>query len=333
MNRRLILSNKLLKFIFFIQCIPFWNTIGVVNFPDSPAMDLANLNAFVAVAECGSFSLAGERLHLTQPAVSKRIAALEQQLSVRLFDRLGREVSLTESGRALLPRAYQILSTLEDTRRALSNLNGEVSGRLSLATSHHIGLHRLPPILREYTRCYPKVSLDIQFLDSEVAYEQVLHGRAELGVITLAPHTEPPVRAFKVWDDPLDFVTAPDHPLARQTSVDLADVAAYPAIFPGGNTFTHRIVSRLFEARELVPSIGMSTNYLETIKMMVSVGIAWSVLPRTMLDSQITRLALVDIQLSRELGYILHSERTLSNAARAFMALLDDIRPLPGSLT
>nr|P96194.1 RecName: Full=Uncharacterized HTH-type transcriptional regulator in ibpB-leuC intergenic region [Azotobacter vinelandii]CAA72148.1 CynR protein [Azotobacter vinelandii] len=108
-------------------------------------MDLASLNAFIAVAETGSFSEAGERLHLTQPAVSKRIAALEQQLQVRLFDRLGREVRLTEAGRALLPRAYRILSVLEDTRRALNNLNGDVSGRLTLATSHHIGLHRLPP--------------------------------------------------------------------------------------------------------------------------------------------------------------------------------------------
>src|SRR5690606_19354039 len=69
-------------------------------------MDLANLNAFITVAELGGFSVAAERLHLTQPAVSKRIAGLEQQLGVRLFDRLGREISLTEAGRALLPRAY-----------------------------------------------------------------------------------------------------------------------------------------------------------------------------------------------------------------------------------
>lgn len=111
-------------------------------------MDLANLNAFIAIAETGSFSEAGERLHLTQPAVSKRIAGLEQQLGVRLFDRLGREIGLTQAGRALLPRAYQILNVLDDTRRALTNLSGEVSGRLTLATSHHIGLHRLPALLR-----------------------------------------------------------------------------------------------------------------------------------------------------------------------------------------
>ncbi len=118
-------------------------------------MDLNSLNTFIAIAETGSFSEAGERLHLTQPAVSKRIAALEQQLNARLFDRVGREVNLTEAGRALLPRAYQLLNVLDDTRRALNNLTGEVSGRLVLATSHHIGLHRLPPLLRAFTPATP----------------------------------------------------------------------------------------------------------------------------------------------------------------------------------
>ncbi|MFZ3155448.1 LysR family transcriptional regulator [Pseudomonas sp.] len=286
-------------------------------------MDLATLNAFIAIAELGSFSEAAQRLHLTQPAVSKRIASLEQQLNVRLFDRLGREVSLTEAGRALLPRAYQILNVLDDTRRALTNLNGEISGRLTLATSHHIGLHRLPPLLRAFTRAHPQVALDIQFLDSEVAYEEVLHGRAELAVITLAPETREPVHAVAVWDDPLDFVAAPEHPLARSKAISLADVAHHPAVFPGGNTFTHHIVRRLFEAQGLTPNIAMSTNYLETIKMMVSIGLAWSVLPRTMLDEQVARLPLPGIQLTRQLGYISHTERTLSNAARAFMNLLD----------
>ena len=292
-------------------------------------MDLTSLNTFLAIAESGSFSEAGERLHLTQPAISKRIAALENQLGVRLFDRVGREVTLTESGRALLPRAYQILNVLDDTRRALTNLTGEVTGRLTLATSHHIGLHRLPPLLRAFTRQYPQVALDIQFLDSEVAYEEILHGRAELAVITLAPEPHSLVRATPVWDDQLDFVAAPEHSLASNGAVSLTDIASHPAVFPGGNTFTHHIVHRLFETQGLTPNIAMSTNYLETIKMMVSIGLAWSVLPRTMLDDQVARIPLPGIQLTRQLGYILHTERTLSNAARAFMALLDAQIDLP----
>lgn len=292
-------------------------------------MDIASLSAFVAVVETASFSLAAERLHLTQPAVSKRIASLEQQLAVRLFDRLGREITLTQAGQALLPRAYQILNVLDDTRRALSNLHGEISGRLTLATSHHIGLHRLPSLLRSFTHAYPQAALDIRFLDSETAYDDILYGRAELAVITLAPTTQLPLEATPIWDDPLDFVVAHEHPLAQATQLDLVEIARYPAVFPGNNTFTHSIVRRLFEQAGLTPTIAMSTNYLETIKMMVSIGLAWSILPRTMLDEQVVALPLPGIQPQRQLGYLHHSERTLSNAARAFMQLLDQQRLTP----
>lgn len=286
-------------------------------------MDLASLDTFIAIAETGSFSAAAARLHLSQPAISKRIAALEMQLNTRLFDRIGREISLTEAGRALLPRARQVLSVLDDTRRALSNLQGDISGRLTLATSHHIGLHRLPPLLRAFTKAHPKVALNIRFLDSEVAYDAVLQGRIELAVITLAPQTNAPLLAQPVWQDALDFVAAQEHPLAHGGAVTLAEVAQHPAVFPGESTFTHQVVHALFEREHLTPQVAMSTNYLETIKMLVSIGIAWSVLPRTLLDNQIVRLPLQGIQLSRQLGYICHTERTLSNAAKAFMELLN----------
>lgn len=289
-------------------------------------MDLANLNAFILVAETGSFSLAGERLGLTQPAVSKRIAALEQQLGVRLFDRVARDIGLTEAGRALLPRAQRIRQELQDTRRALGNLNSRVEGQLSLATSHHIGLHRLPPVLRNFAKTYPKVTLDIQFLDSEVAYEKVLHGQVELAVVTLAPQTHPPLSATPVWLDRLAFVAAPLHPLAQLTRVELAQIAAHPAVLPSDRTFTQRIVRRLFSERSLRLDLAMTTNYLETIKMLVSIGQAWSVLPGTLLDDQVLALPVNGLHLERRLGYLFHQERTLSNAARAFMALLDDER-------
>lgn len=286
-------------------------------------MDTANLSAFLAIAETGSFSRAAERLHLTQPAVSKRIATLEQQLDCRLFDRIGRHTGLTEAGLALRPRALEIINALEDTRRALSNLSSVVQGRLGMATSHHIGLHRLPPILRAYTRAYPEVALDIQFLDSEIAYERVLQGDIELAVITLAPTIEPPIIAEQIWNDPLDFVVAPDHPLVHVEALTLARLGAYPAVFPGANTFTRRIVSQLFSREGVQPYISMSTNYMETIKMMVSIGLAWSVLPRTMVDSQVHALTLHDINPERQLGVIWHSGRTLSNAGRAFIRLLE----------
>ena len=285
-------------------------------------MDPASLHAFVAIAETGSFSAAGERLHLTQPAISKRIAALEHELGRRLFDRVGRQVAQTEAGRALLPRARRILAELDDTRRALDTLDAEVGGRLHLATSHHIGLHRLPPLLRRFGQAHPQVALDIAFLDSEQAWDQVLRGQVDLALTTLGAAV-PPLRAVPVWDDPLAFVVAPDHPLAGRGEVSLHDLAAHPAVLPDAGTFTHRIVADRFAAEGLAPSLRMTSNYLETLKMLVGVGLAWSVLPHTMLDGQTTVLRVPGVDLRRQLGHVVHTGRTLSNAARAFVARLD----------
>lgn len=288
-------------------------------------MDLAGLEAFLAVADSGGFSAAGERLHLTQPAVSKRIAALEQQLGLRLFDRIGREIAPTEAGRALLPRARRILAELEDTHRALGALDGAVQGRLTVATSHHIGLHRLPPLLRAFARAHPQVAIDIRFLASEQAWAEVLHGRLELAITTLGP-AQAPLRAVPVWDDPLEFVAAPDHPLGLRGRASLRELSTHAAVLPDPDTFTHRIVADRFAAEGLGLRLHMTTDAMETLKMLAGVGLAWSVLPRTMLDASVVGLRVPGARLRRQLGYVTHGGRSLSNAARAFMALLDDAR-------
>ena len=141
-------------------------------------METNNLNAFVLVAENGSFSAAAQKLHLTQPAVSKRVATLEEQLDTVLFDRIGRTVTLTEAGRALLPHARAVQQELAAAERSVRDLDGDVAGHLRLATSHHIGLHRLPPVLSYFNRQYPGVQIDIEFTDSEQAHEMI--GRGEI---------------------------------------------------------------------------------------------------------------------------------------------------------
>ena len=284
-------------------------------------MDWASLTAFVAVAEHGGFSAAAGQLHLTQPAISKRIALLEASLDARLFDRLGRQVLLTEAGRLLLPRAKQMLAEAEAARRAIDDLDQDIGGRLSLATSHHIGLHRLPPLLRRFSALHPRVALDLGFMDSEQAYARVLHGSAELALTTLGP-TQAPLRSTPIWNDPLHVVVAPDHPLATRAKVGLADLAAHPAVLPDAVTFTHRIVANAFARRGLSLQLRMTTNYLETIKMLAAVGLAWTVLPRTMVDAQVRVLPVTGLKLSRQLGCTIHGGRTLSRAAQAFIELL-----------
>jgi DNA-binding transcriptional LysR family regulator len=285
-------------------------------------LDTQLLQAFAAVAEAGSFSGAAEQLHLTQPAVSKRIALLESQLDSSLFDRVGRQIGLTEAGRALLPHAQRVLQELRAAKRHIQDLRGGVTGLLTMGISHHMGLHRLPEVLQQFTQQYPEVRLDIDFLDSEEAYERVLLGEVELGVITLAPEEKPSLQQIPIWKDELVVTIARSHPLARQARVNAKALSEYRAILPGLNTYTGRIIKALFEAQQLPLDVSMSTNYLETIKVMVSIGLGWSVLPKTLLDDSLCGLNLIGQKLSRNLGVVTHRERSLSNAAKAFLQLL-----------
>ncbi len=285
-------------------------------------MDTQLLEAFIAVVESGSFSVAAERVHLTQPAVSKRIAQLEQQLDCRLFDRIARNVSLTEAGTALLPRARNILLSVEETHQSIRDLSGAVAGKLRLAISHHIGLHRLPSVLKEFTTRHPRVRVDIDFMESETAYEAVRQGRFEIAVITLAPEQHPSLQAYPLWQDHLQLVVAPEHPLTQVAKPEVADLSNYPAILPDLSTYTGRKIKQFFDQRDCKLSTSIATNYLETIKMMVSVGLGWSMLPAIMIDDSLCQLDCEDLALERTLGYIHHQNRSLSNAAEAFIQLL-----------
>ncbi|MAT93256.1 MAG: LysR family transcriptional regulator [Halioglobus sp.] len=286
-------------------------------------METQNLRAFVLVAQTGSFSLAAQRLHLTQPAVSKRVAQLEEQLGAVLFDRIGRHVSLTEAGQALLPHARAVEQALGAAQQSVLDLAGEVAGRLRLATSHHVGLHRLPPVLSHFSQHYPGVQIDIDFMDSEQAYDLTLRGEVELAVITLAPDPQPNIIARQVWADPLDFMAQPGHELAASEALDIATLSAFPAVLPGLGTYTGRIVKGLFDREGLPLQVAIATNYLETIRMMAAVGLGWTVLPRSMADDSLVPLAVEDAAPARSLGVVHHEGRSLSRAARAFMDTLD----------
>lgn len=285
-------------------------------------MDTQNLKAFLLVAETGSFSLAAQKLHLTQPAVSKRVAQLEEQLNVTLFDRIGRTINTTEAGEALLPHARAVQLELQAAEQSVRDLAGEVRGRLRLATSHHIGLHRLPPVLSYFSKTFPAVQLDIDFMDSEQAYDLTLRGEVELAVVTLAPTPVSNIITHTIWADPLDFMVQSGHELTRQASMDLKELSRHPAILPGLNTYTGQIVKHLFDRRGLPMHIAIATNYLETIRMMASVGLGWTVLPRSMLDASLATLPVRDARIERSLGVVHHEGRSLSRAARAFMGAL-----------
>ncbi len=283
-------------------------------------MDVDGLKAFLFVARSGSFSVAANQLHLTQPAISKRIAVLEAELGTPLFDRISRRVHLTIAGQSLLPWAESILAEITAAKKAINDLSGEVRGELRIATSHHIGLHKLPPILRRFSQRFANVNLQIEFLDSEIAHTRVLEGHCELAVVTLAPVPTDNLLTEPLWQDPLVFVTHHQEPGPAPT--DLRQLSQVAAILPDLATFTGRLVKALFNQHGLTISVNMSTNYLETIKMMVSVGLGWSVLPRSMLDEHLCEIPVPQVTLNRTLGLVLHSRRHRSRAAAALIGLL-----------
>src|SRR3569832_1299032 len=230
-------------------------------------MNTTQLRAFLVVAQTGSFSRAAEELHLTQPAVSKRIAQLEAELDIRLLDRIGRQVSLTEAGRALLPRAQR-------------------------------------------------------FLDSETACAAVSQGELELAVITLPISPPPELTTVPIWTDPLCFVCGPTHALANVRQIAAKDLVRHPALLPARLTTTREILEQAFAPRGAHIKISLSTNYLETLKTMASIGLGWSLLPRTLVDDSLHEFKVRGVQLKRTLGVVHHRARTLSNAAREMLAAL-----------
>ena len=270
---------------------------------------------------------------------------------------------MTEAGKVFLTGAQRIYEAVRQSKDALTNLSSRVAGELCIATSHHIGLHRLPPILKHYVNQYPDVDLNLNFMDSESALQAVEQAQIELAVITLPQQTAANIKAYHIWDDPLAVAVGSSHPLlmehmqrtqkqseqrstdkktvngtsaqikshtavkaaksvAKPVIVDPHELSQYAAILPDKGTFTREIVDQYFSDLQINYQVKLSSNYLETIKMMVSVGLGWSVLPETMLDKNLTILTIEQFDVCRSLGIVHHASRTLSQPASKMFELV-----------
>ena len=291
-------------------------------------MEFSQLQAFVSVAQNHSFSITANELHLTQPAISRRISTLEGYLDCKLFDRIGHRIQLTEAGKRLLPKALNILQELEDCKKYIQNIEQSISGQLTFAASHHIGLHRLPETLKTYKKQFNDVELDFHFLDSELACAAVQTGKIELAVITLPLIKDKNLLMKPLWQDHLYCMVNNDHQLNKMASVTIEDLVTVPMLLPKVQTYTSQIIERPFIERNLVLNTIMQTNELENIRMLVEIGFGWSVLPETMLREPLVIIPVKDLTLKRTLGYVRHKDRTLSNAAKAMIKMLESTRDL-----
>ena len=285
-------------------------------------MRINQIHAFLAVAERESFSLAAEHLHITQPAVSKRIRQLEDSLKTTLLDRLGKRSILTPDGLAFRPHAERILHEMKAFKADMSHRNNRPTGTLTLATSHHIGLHRLPQVLRDFKIEFPDIDLDLHFMDSEDACMAIANNDLELAVVTLPEYPDENLTLEPVWTDKLVVVLAIDHELASLSQIEPNQLLKYPAILPSSGTFTRKIINSYFSTKKDSMKVVLETNYLETIKVMVAANLGWSILPVSMVDKTLLGRKLKGLDIARPLGIVTHKQRTLSLSSRAMISML-----------
>ncbi|QCG98429.1 LysR family transcriptional regulator [Azospirillum sp. TSA2s] len=298
-------------------------------------MTLEQLRIFATVAEMLHFTRAAEVLHLSQPAVSAAIAALEAEHGLRLFDRIGRRVELTAAGQLLHGQARAILAKVEEAGTMLAELSGLSRGALRLAASQTVGNHWLPTRLLRFAAAYPGIRVDLSIGNTEQVAEAVRDGRAELGIAE-GVVTDSALVSEPVEGDRLRLVVGGSHPWAGLGRVGRDELAAGRWILrePGSGT------RALFELA--VRGVGLDPAGLDVamtlpgggmIRAALLAGVGASVLSDLMLTEDLAAgriVALEGLELpARPFHLVRHRDRYRSIAERAFVRVAVDDIPSP----
>jgi LysR family transcriptional regulator, hydrogen peroxide-inducible genes activator len=284
-------------------------------------MEIHQLRYFVAVAEEGSFSRAAARVRVAQPSLSQQIRKLEAEVGQPLFDRLPRSVVLTEAGHCLIDYARQILSSIDDARRCVGELQGEIGGKLAVGAIPTIAPYVLPKLVRKFQEHYPAVTLEI--------VEDVTDGitcRIEAGELDVALAStcqpSPTLRRESLGNEPLLALVPEGHPLAKKTQVEMDDLKSQRFLLLHEMHCLSRQVHHLLESRHLQPEIALAGSQLGTIANMVAAGIGVSIVPQLMVNHQATpgcvSLPFAPPVPERELNLLYNPLRFQSKAAGAF---------------
>lgn len=234
---------------------------------------------FVAVAEERSFGRAARRLHMSQPPLSTQIKGLEQELSVKLFDRSTRKVELTDSGRAFLARAREILDAVEEAKIEARGAELGVRGRLEIGFVSSATLSLLPPALRLFRERFGGVELDLRELASVEQLEALYEGEIRVGLVRL-PMQAPGVRLEAVLAEPLVVALPVGHPLEVREAIPVEEVAELPLIFfqrrlePG----SHEQIVELLGHVGALPKVAQYAVHLQTVIGLVASGIGVAIL-------------------------------------------------------
>lgn len=261
-------------------------------------MEIPQLEAFLEAASRGSFRRAADALYLSQPSVSARVQALEDEVGVMLFDRTARGVRLTEMGRIFLPFAQRSLETLRRGREVMESVRQASAGILNMATARVIGTYVLPTILREFQKLYPDANMHIKVGGSSDVLQMVVDEEVQLGLARYMHH--PDIDALHLYDEHAVLVAHPDHPFAKNGVATMSQVAQERLILydpgdPGSSYF--QFIHRVCRDAGVTPKIEMSLDSVEAAVNMVELGLGVSFLPRSGVRRELESGSLAQISL------------------------------------
>ena len=258
-------------------------------------MELAQLEAFLAAAERGSFRRAAEALFLSQPSLSARVHTLEAELGVPLFHRMGRGVRLTEMGKAFRPYTERAIEALRQGREVVDTARDASGGVLQIASARAIGTYTLPSILDRFRQEYPSIKVHINVGRSSNVLQMVADEEVQVGLSRML--TDQDVVTIHLYDEDICLATGPQHPFAVRGEASIYEVAQEPLILYDRDSSYFVLIGQVCREAGISPRVEMTLDSIEATKHMVELGMGISFLPRSSVRHELERGSLCLIPL------------------------------------
>jgi DNA-binding transcriptional LysR family regulator len=299
-------------------------------------MDLRQLEIIRAIAETGSFTAAGEKLHVSQSAISRQILILEDELGEPVFHRIGRRIRITAAGESLLQLSHRVFRDLQDTVSAISDTREALRGSIGLVGGMTVCLYVFPRLLAEVRRIHPSLDMRVTVGSTQRSIEMLRTGGGDLGLLTL-PIEASDLVSVPLLQEELLLVTYPSHPLAAQKQIVPADLDKQPFVLFETGSITRRIVEEFFGRERISPPVIMETENVEIIKAMVRSGLGISIIPWQAAAADVSTRQLfcsriAGVSLERQTGWLYPKMGRLPRAVTEVMRVFDTMRPQLDSL-
>ena len=241
-------------------------------------MDLRQLEIIRAIADSGSFTAAGEKLHVSQSAISRQVLLLEEELGEPVFHRIGRRIRITPAGESLLQLSHRVFQDLQETVGGITDKRESLSGTMRLVGGMTVCLYVFPALLAEVRRLHPHLDLKVTVGSAERSIAMLRSGAGDLGLLTL-PAEATDLVSVPVLEEELLLITYPAHPLAKKKSIVPADLDKQHFVLFETGSATRRLVESFFTRQGIDAEVIMETENVEIIKAMVRHGLGISIIP------------------------------------------------------